>query len=183
MVSTPADGSLHHRKATLGLVFCFFFFPLLQLLAVIGFRLKQTTSPPGKEGIGAGAEERLREKGGTKGESREGFQPSSQTKQKKDQKTRKRRANGYFQEQSPHLLAAVIQGSKVSACGRQRRRGSSGYPRAWARCGARSVRPPRKLGPCLPPREPPAASCSPCSRSVPLSPPSARPKAATSAPK
>lgn len=62
-----------------------------------------TTSPPEKEGIGAGAEERLWEKGGTKGESREGFQLSSPTKQKKDQKTEKRRANRHFQEQFPHL--------------------------------------------------------------------------------
>lgn len=50
-------------------IFFFFFF----LPGCNWIQAETTTSAPGKEGIGAGAEERLWEKGGTRGESQRGL--------------------------------------------------------------------------------------------------------------
>lgn len=79
-----------------------------------------------------------------------------------------------LRSRNPHSVPLEDKGAP-----RERRRD----PRAWAPPRSPHRPAPRHRGPCLPPLDPPAASCSPCSRSARRSPPSAGPKAATSAPK
>lgn len=160
----------------------FFFFT--RLSAVIGFRLKQPRPHRerrawgrGRRGCGRreGPEERVRE----------GSLSSSQTKQKKDQKTEKRgRADRRFQEQSLHLQADCGLGIQIQCPPKTKApQGSGGTtPGLGPHRGARTAGCRDGRGPCLQPHGPPAVCCSPCSRSPPRSPPSARPKAA-SAPK
>lgn len=120
------------QKGNLGF---FFFYPALGCNWI---QTETTTSAPGKEGIGAGAEGACGRREGPEERAREGSPSSSQTKQKKDQKTGKRgRANRRFQEQSPHLQADSALGIQIQCL-----RKTKGAPREW-RCDPRAWAPTR----------------------------------------
>lgn len=138
VASTPADGSLHRRKTTF-----FFFSPSLLLLAVIGFRLKQPRPHQERRALGRGRRRGCGRREGPK-ERAEGFQPSSPTKQKKDQKTEKRRANRHFQEQSPHLQADCALGIQIPCLPKTKAPKESGgaTPGRGPHRGARTARRP-----------------------------------------
>lgn len=115
--------------------FFFFFYPALGCNWI---QTETTTSAPGKEGIGAGAEGACGRREGPEERAREGSPSSSQTKQKKDQKTGKRgRANRRFQEQSPHLQEDSALGIQIQCL-----RKTKGAPREW-RCDPRAWAPTR----------------------------------------
>lgn len=87
-----------------------------------------TTSAPGKEGIGAGAEGGCGRREGPEKRAREGSQSSSPTKQKKDQKTGKRgRAKRRLQDRFPHLHVDSALGIQIQCLRKTKApRGSGG---------------------------------------------------------
>lgn len=82
---------------------------------------------------------------------------------------------GPQRSRNPKSVPPEDKGAPEGVAARPQREGPAAEP-AQPGC-------PDGRGPCLPPHDPPAGSCSPCSRSAPRSPPSARPKATASAPK